>query len=148
MESDSIDDADKGGEWGELGEVGEYDEAGEHGGEDKGGSSVADTERQAMSLLRVSELVNSWAWFSILLISGSLKSNADKPIDSQILNDTNSGMKSEKVVFEMCYNHCYRLVIVCYIVYVRQRHGALSVLNSSASNLLLIQCYYRRNDLN
>ena len=59
MESDPIDDADSGGDCGELGLLREHDEVGVFGGEDNGGSSVAITERQAMSLLKVNEFVNN-----------------------------------------------------------------------------------------
>lgn len=85
MESDSIDDAERGGEWGESGLLGVNVDDREQGGEDKGGSSGAETARQAISLLNVREFVKNCAWPSILFISRSLRSNGDKPIDSQIL---------------------------------------------------------------
>jgi hypothetical protein len=96
MESESTDDADKGGEWGESGLLREPGECGVYGGEDDGGSSVAETERQAMSLLKVSEFVSSWSWFSILFISSSLRSKGERPIDSQIL-EKNMGKKVRDV---------------------------------------------------
>ena len=76
VESDSMEEADKGGEIGEQGE---------DGGVTNLSSLLLDNDKQLISLPNVWEFAMSWDCTSILFTSNSLKSKWDNPIDSHIL---------------------------------------------------------------